>query len=304
MEELFSRDSFLKDNFSVTSLAPLLMRWMMHWTGRRPDTSVARLVQALFGPSYGLLCAGMGPVLFAMMLSDWGAIARPVARPEKTTLANMLADRTFFFDKALNAALKSAQQVVILGAGFDTRLFELCQGQELGLFEVDRIETQRAKRQALEKGGVNIGNVHFVAVDFTSEDWMQMLILSGFEPGKRTFFLWEGVTYYLIEADVRKGLILLDQACSDGSVIAFDFFSKRLVNSEGIVGIGMSAFNLVGEPLRFGVDVSEGVRAGLAKMMTGTRWKLGELQVVDSWVNLGSDALEKDVLGGFAIASI
>ncbi|MBE9064401.1 SAM-dependent methyltransferase [cf. Phormidesmis sp. LEGE 11477] len=287
-----------RKDFSLTALVPLWTRWMLHWQGSRSDGSTARLVQALFGQSYGWLCAGAGPILLAMRLSDWLAIA-PL---EKPTLASMLSARTFFFDKALTAALASVEQVVILGAGFDTRLFELCKSRELGLFEVDRIETQTVKRQALEKSGIDVGEVNFVAVDFACKSWTQVLVSNGFDPRKRTFFLWEGVTYYLSAAEIRQGFVLIDEVCGEGSVIAFDFFSEALVGGEGIVGIGRAALDFIGEPLRFGVNVSRGIEAGLSELMVGTGLALDSVQVVDSWIGEKPMPGSTDVLGGFAIA--
>ena len=299
--ELFVEDSFLKEkDFSMTSLAPLIVRWVMHWQGIRSDPSVTQLVRVLFGPSYSLLCAGAGPVLLATRVADWLA-----APPSETTLASMLSDRTLFFDKALTRALESIEQVVILGAGFDTRLFMLRQNQGLDLFEVDRIETQAVKKQALEKCGINFDEVHFVAVNFADEDWMQVLISNGFNPEKRTFFLWEGVTYYLTKAEVEKGFAVIDECCGDGSAIAFDFFSEALVTGKGAASLGTAALDLIGEPLRFGLDVSEGVRAGLADIIADTGLVLDELQTIDTWIGEKSrpafGSISRHVLGGFAI---
>ncbi|EDX84421.1 methyltransferase, putative, TIGR00027 family [Synechococcus sp. PCC 7335] len=304
--ELLPEDSFLNKHFSITALVPLLVRWMMHWQGRRPDASAARLVQVLFGQSYSLLCAGMGPVLLAIGVADWLAIASPPKTSERT-LASMLRDRTVFFDQALSVALVSVEQVVILGAGFDTRLYEYCRGRDLGLFEVDQIETQAVKKQALKQSGIDIGNVHFVTVNFADEDWMQGLISGGFNLGKRTFFLWEGVTYYLTKAEVEKGFALMNQVCGDGSAIAFDFFSEALVNDER-TRLGTAVFNMIGEPLRFGLEVSKGVEAGLVDIIANTGLSLDKVQTIESWIGekpepagrAASGLLSGNVLGGFA----
>ena len=43
-------------------------------------------------------------------------------------------------------------------------------------------------------------------MDFREESIFGKLRESGYDPKKKTIFLWEGVTLYLTEADVRKTL--------------------------------------------------------------------------------------------------
>ncbi len=142
----------------------------MHQQESRSDESADRLVRSLLGEKYGWLWASVRPILWVMkLLPGWAGPDR-----SRTTLATMLYDRTLFFDEALTAALSSVEQVVILGAGFDTRLFKFCLGRGLGLFEVDQIETQVVKKQALSKSGIALDEVQFVAVDFIRGDWIEV----------------------------------------------------------------------------------------------------------------------------------
>src|SRR5436305_13864201 len=57
------------------------------------------------------------------------------------------AARTTFFDAALARHLKDIDQLVILGAGFDTRSYRM--PQEIPCFEVDSPKTQEVKHQLL-----------------------------------------------------------------------------------------------------------------------------------------------------------
>ncbi len=274
---------------------------MLHQQESRSDESADRLVRSLLGEKYGWLWASVRPILWAMkLLPGWAGPDR-----SRTTLASMLYDRTLFFDEALTAALSSVEQVVILGAGFDTRLFKFCLGRGLGLFEVDQIETQVVKKQALSKSGIALDEVQFVAVDFVRGDWMEVLISNGFKPQKRTFFLWEGVTYYLTEAAVKQGFSLMAAASADGSLVAFDFFSEALIR-ENKVRIGTALLDLIGEPLCFGIDACEGVKTGLAAVMAETGFELSELRVVESWIGERFKPAylsgHGSVLGGLAIA--
>ncbi len=275
---------------------------MLHQRGTRSDVSADRLVRSLLGSNYGWLRASVASILWTLeSLPEW---IRP-GQAEKLTLASMLQDRTLFFDEALTAALSSVEQVVVLGAGYDTRLFEFCLGRGLGLFEVDQIETQKLKRQALSESGIAVDEVQFVSVDFALGDWMEVLISSGFEPWRRTFFLWEGVTYYLTEEAVKKGFALMAAASGEGSMVAFDFFSKALVR-ENAAAIGTAVLDLIGEPLRFGVDTHDDARLGLAAVMAGTGFSLSELRLVNDWIGGSLESalpnVSGGVLGGLAIA--
>ncbi len=206
-------------------------------------------------------------------------------------------------------AMNSVEQIVILGAGFDTRLFELCLHRGLALFEVDQIETQRVKRQALVKSNLDCNEVTFVAVDFAQVDWIQALISAGFDSQKRTFFLWEGVTYYLTEPAVKAAFSLMSESSSTGSAVAFDFFSKALVERESPATPATTILDWMGEPLQFGIgsDTSrrmnkEETRTAIEALLSETDFRLSELQVVNTWIDEPYQFASPGVLGGVAIA--
>ena len=53
--------------------------------------------------------------------------------------------------------------------------------------------------------------------------------MRGYDPTKKTLFLWEGVTLYLEEEDVRRALRDMKTHSAQGSVIAADFYSARMI---------------------------------------------------------------------------
>lgn len=97
----------------------------------------------------------------------------------------MLLARTQFFDEAINKHLPELEQVVILGAGFDTRAYSLLQGKTVKVFEVDQEATQSQKLVALEGASIEHAGVTFVAADFNTESWLDRLIEHGFDPQRR-----------------------------------------------------------------------------------------------------------------------
>ena len=69
---------------------------------------------------------------------------------------------------------------------------------------MDHPRVQELKRSNLGEAGIDASRVTFVSVDFGRDDAFEKLAASGYNPGRKTAFLWEGVTLYLGEDDVRK----------------------------------------------------------------------------------------------------
>lgn len=107
--------------------------------------------------------------------------------------------RTRLLDDAVVAGLAAgARQLVILGAGFDSRAWRLPALRGLPVFEVDHPATQERKRAALRRAQrVLLEGVRFVATDFDAGDLERAMAAAGYEPSRRTLLLWEGVTNYL-----------------------------------------------------------------------------------------------------------
>jgi hypothetical protein len=98
--------------------------------------------------------------------------------------------RTRYFDDVV-AAHAQMEQLVLLGAGFDTRCYRLDRPPRRRCFELDAPTTQAEKREALGRAGIDARHVAFVAVDFARDDWMALLVDAGFDPALPTLFVWE-----------------------------------------------------------------------------------------------------------------
>ena len=138
--------------------------------------------------------------------------------------------RTKRFDAALLDALQDgARQVVVLGAGFDSRAYRFqSQLGDVRVMEVDYGPTQAYKKQRLgEILDVIPSNVSFVPMDFTKDNLLEQLRNAGYSEQQKTFFLWEGVTYYLPESAVKDTLHFVRDHSAAGSRIAFDYFGAN-----------------------------------------------------------------------------
>lgn len=138
----------------------------------------------------------------------------------------VLTYRTNAFDNALLDAVRDgARQVVVLGAGFDSRAYRFkSQLGDVRFMEVDLGSTQAYKKRRLsEILGEVPSNVSFVAVDFTKDNLLDELRKAGYSEQQKTFFLWEGVSYYLPESAVKDTLHFVRDHSASGSRIAFDY---------------------------------------------------------------------------------
>src|SRR5262245_48465728 len=166
--------------------------------------------------------------------------------------------RTRLIDDAIAHALRErAEQLVILGAGFDTRAYRLPGLRGIAVFEVDHPDTQAAKRAVLERVLPAMpGHVRFVATDFQQRDLRSVMDAAGYRESARTFLLWEGVTNYLTEAAVDATLRWCARA-SPGSLLLFTYVHRDVLTRPGaFVGTQhlFASLDRVGEKLTFGFD--------------------------------------------------
>ncbi len=140
--------------------------------------------------------------------------------------------RTRFIDDVAEAALGSGiGQVVILGAGFDARAYRLAAMAGVSVFEVDHPSTSTAKRTIVESVlGSPPRHVRFVPVDFNSQPLPGAMKAAGYDPERRTLFIWEGVTNYLTGAAVDATLGWCARAAG-GSRVVFTYVHRGVLES-------------------------------------------------------------------------
>jgi len=163
----------------------------------------------------------------------------------------VLTYRTKLFDAALLDALQSgARQVVVLGAGFDSRAYRFqSQLGDVRVMEVDYGPTQAYKKQRLgEILEVIPSNVSFVPMDFTKDNLLEQLRNAGYSEQQKTFFLWEGVSYYLPESAVKDTLHFVRDHSASGSRIAFDYTGA----TDPAINNPLHGYARWGEPYLFG----------------------------------------------------
>lgn len=167
---------------------------------------------------------------------------------------DLLLARTYLIDKTI-ASQPELGQLVILGAGFDTRCYSSAAHAGRSCFEVDLPATQTAKREALAAAGVDASHVRFVGVNFNEESWMEKLKDAGFDNSRPSIFVLEGVSYYL-PPDAVAATVNLVNSSVPGTVLALDYASLELVEGTAIKPFS-TGLRKMGEPLLFGLGTSD-----------------------------------------------
>lgn len=167
--------------------------------------------------------------------------------------------RVAYLDRLVGLAVDrlSIRQVVILGAGYDTRAARLPRAG-VRFFEVDHPATQAAKRAKLaELPGYPIDAATYAPCNFEREDPIERLVAHGFSTSEPALVIWEGVVPYLTEAAVRATATRLAGGLDPRSLVAFDFVGKKLATGHNLSDKDHQTRSFVGElgePIQFGTD--------------------------------------------------
>lgn len=166
-------------------------------------------------------------------------------------------------DEVITQAISSGcRQLLLLGAGYDTRFLRLAAVQERGVatFEVDLPGTiEQKQRYLLDRLGHIPAGLTLIPLDF-NQDELSRLADHGFDQNLATAYIWQGVSYYLPQASVSQVLDCIRSQMTAGSVLVFDCCSPLMtVKNDRIPGIAASIDKLseIGEPYLFGMASDE-----------------------------------------------
>lgn len=135
--------------------------------------------------------------------------------------------RTRYLDDCLTERLASGvAQVVVLGAGFDTRRLR-CDTGDVAWFEVDRGSVLERKRACLALHGLE-PRTTYLACDYVRDDVVAGLVACGFDPLLPTYVIWEGNTFFLPLDDVVLVLLRLCRRLRRFDV-SFDAMSDQVI---------------------------------------------------------------------------
>jgi methyltransferase (TIGR00027 family) len=168
-----------------------------------------------------------------------------------------VAREQYIHELMLREVRGGIEQIVILGAGFDTRAYRIPEAVGVPVFEVDHPVTQAAKRDALHDVVDPLpGNVRFVGVDFDHDDLGTRLSAEGYNPKRRTLFVWQGVIVYLTREGADRTLAFIAKHSAPGSLVVFDSMDGDALAGAGSTGLRFFT-SAMGEKVTFGIGLDE-----------------------------------------------
>lgn len=174
--------------------------------------------------------------------------------------------RTRYYDDHLDAELAGGcRQVVILGAGLDTRGVRK-QAPGVTYFEIDDAGIIDFKTARLKEAEVE-ATIVFIRGNYVTDGLLRLLQANGFDFDAKSYFIWEGNTMYLTKPAVLGVLEDLRRRVRSFA-ISFDYVSEEII--AGTTGDPRTSrfvdhFAEMGAPWHFGMNDVEAL-AGEAGM--------------------------------------
>jgi methyltransferase (TIGR00027 family) len=196
--------------------------------------------------------------------------------------------RTRLIDEAVITAIGNGiAQLVILGAGYDSRAHRLPGVDRLTVFEVDHPDTQAVKRRVTRRVlGGEPAHVRYVAIDFDHQSLPEVAAQAGIVAGPATYFIWEGVLSYLRPDAVDATLRWAGDIAGPGSEIAMTYVHRGLLDRTVEFPHSrawMRSVENAGEPFVFGFHPDE-----LGTYLTARSWHLvTDLTTTEALVRYG-----------------
>jgi methyltransferase (TIGR00027 family) len=199
------------------------------------------------------------------------------------------AMRTALIDRMLHAAIdRGARQLVLLGAGLDTRAHRVSALSNVVVFEVDQAKTQDYKRKRAEFLSRRAREIRYAVCDFERSGFEDVLREAGFDPAIPSCVIWEGVTMYLAEPAIERSLSALSALCAPRSTLILTYAASTVGNQPSMSwGPLRALLAAIAEPIKFMCNGDEmGARLG------GHGFRLlGDVQPMSQTMDFGIEPL-------------
>ena len=171
--------------------------------------------------------------------------------------------RTKYIDAVFREALsQDLDQVLIFGAGFDTRALRFAAAAgNTRFFELDVPITQQAKLGQYRRRGLRLPpNATFIAIDFDKESLPDKLDQADFERNRKSLFVLEGLLMYLQPESVDGTFQVIGRFAGPGSRVVFDAVHAAVLRQPESYYGGKEIAETVakaGEKWHFGIQEGE-----------------------------------------------
>jgi methyltransferase (TIGR00027 family) len=143
--------------------------------------------------------------------------------------------RTKYIDELLwQTILKGVKQVIILGAGFDTRPLRLDYLNSIPVIEIDHPDTARWKINRLKETlGDLPKNVSYFQIDFNKQSLEDLASEHNLNFDIPTTIIWEGVTNYLTQHAIDETFEFVKKFTT-GSYLIFTYINRLVLDNPGL----------------------------------------------------------------------
>lgn len=165
--------------------------------------------------------------IVGVFLSDGSRRAAERVSSRFPAVKDMVKTRTRYFDDMLERQIAAGiHQVVILGAGLDTRAVRK-QSARVKYFEIDDPATIDLKRRCYADARIDPG-VTLIAGNYVTDDPIDLLRPNGFNLDQPTYFIWEGNVMYLPLANGKDTLLRLKHHVTRFR-LSFDYLTEAVI---------------------------------------------------------------------------
>jgi methyltransferase (TIGR00027 family) len=244
---------------------------------RRPSqtASFVALARALAHDGFTTLPHFSDPYARRLLSPGWTAAYRmmsrglrraaPARRERSIAQLDPIALRVSAIDAEIEAALApDCRQVVILGAGLDTRALRMASLASVAVFEVDHPATQAYKQQKTSALRPLTRSLHFVPVDFERSLLTEKLADAGFHGDEPTVWVWEGVVMYLTDHALRGTLDEVARACASKSLLLLNYHVPSANSFDPETGIRRLLLSFWREP-QIGIRTTDSMHEAVSR---------------------------------------
>ena len=248
---------------SFSAIKALQYRWFMHYFETRPDQLSVDFIKNFSCESHFGMWSIMGALIVSQQLFGFTTRLGKLVQPGEETLDSTAGMRVLEFDRIMEKYVDEVAQIVIPGSGFDLIALHFTKGKKVKVFELDQVNTLNVKIETLRNAGLEHDWITYIPVDYVNESWVEKLLESGFDKTKTTLFLWQSVSLFLEARIVKETLSKMADLCADGSIVAQDFYCETFALGEysKTARKFTSIFERMGEPAKFGIDMSNDPQA-------------------------------------------
>jgi methyltransferase (TIGR00027 family) len=146
----------------------------------------------------------------------------------------VIARTKYIDDIFLQAKNAGFEQIVIFGAGFDSRAIRhLDPISNIKVFEIDTYHTLNAKIKQLKKRNIARPDTNiYIPIDFNKENIVTKLYDNQLNTNKKTLSILEGLTMYLSHSAVAETFELIYDYSASGSLVVFDYIYASVLRRE------------------------------------------------------------------------